>query len=240
MARFLARALRFLDSAYEIRGSQVTTDQVDLASVQLVHNVDPVLASGRGIGYEDGWTYAQLGLEADDESGATTPDVWDGLDPYEDGGGTSSSGFPSRIPDSHDLWLYGIGLSERIVTAGSTSTEVNVFLKLPTSMNGIRKQLSATSGGGFFHLARFSANTYLAASGGSFRVGKFTASNVTSGGSFTTIPFPIRIPRDNAGGTLHAFASYSLPGTGGASTLGIETFFHFWLRAIPRGLTPHP
>lgn len=63
--RFLNRALSWLDGVYDFRGSRVRTDDVDLSTVQLVHDVGP-----SAIGESARMVWATLQIDS-----TTTPPV---------------------------------------------------------------------------------------------------------------------------------------------------------------------
>lgn len=104
MASFLARTLRYLSGGYLITGSQVTTDQIDLGSVQIVQDVSSVLAAGRGPG-RAGWY--DLIIRQNIAESLTNDITFSFLDPFSPAD-AGSGGQQIEVSDEFDLWLYDV------------------------------------------------------------------------------------------------------------------------------------
>lgn len=105
MARIIGSALRSLSRIYGIRGGEVTTDAIDLSSVQIVQDASPVAAEGGGPGRNGGWCIATVGAAwiAPIASVAwwTTLDLYDAL--------ATTTPWPAQLaPEDFRFYAYGM------------------------------------------------------------------------------------------------------------------------------------
>lgn len=212
MANILASGLRYLGGALGIKGGQVSTDQVDMSGVQLVMDIEGVLASGRGQGMLGGWGI--FGLE---ETQAGAGNVGRIIDPYLNvPAGTFHNGW-TTIPEDMDLWVYDAWIS---LLAGVPNTDALYISHLTYDFNII----GLTAGAASFNAHRILVQGSLAPAGAGYPRGLRTDHGTAP------VAYPLLVSR---GSFLQAEISSVAGGT-----YPITTQFGWLMRAIPRGMRP--
>lgn len=141
MALTLASALRYLDGIYRFRGSEVTTDQIDLSAVQLVHDVAGIAAASQASG-PGGYAWGLIGATA-----ANNPNPLDlyGTNQWNRNGYT--------VPSGHGVWIFGVGA---LAVVGGTTGSI-VSLRLPPTATGPSNGFFDALQNGAIHLMTFSS-----------------------------------------------------------------------------------
>lgn len=118
MARFLSTALRPLGSIFGLKGSVQSTDDLDLASVQLTGDVMDAIAFGRGVGSQGGWA---LFFSSHLHNAATT--ITDTATPYLGATvptGSFQNGFARVDAAEFMLWVMDAGVQHVNGTLGGS------------------------------------------------------------------------------------------------------------------------
>lgn len=236
MANFLARSLRFLGSGFNIRGGEVSTDQLDLSSVQLVVDVASNLVEGRQPGPYAGFAQCSLRFDFTATSGASTPSEVQTIDPYEEGSPGTRSGLIVPFPSEFNLWLFGVGLSYRDQNSdGSTITAGSALLRTPGAYQS--GSTSGNSTGSWYILGVWADQRLTVSVTDSFQQRRRANENLLD------VQLPMLIPRKtqvNDVDQLEGRVAATLPGTGNGDELSLTANMNFLFRIVPRGLSPIP
>lgn len=213
MSTILASGLRFLGTAFGLRGSQVSTDQVDLASVQLVLDVENVLATGRGLGQEAGW-----GLARTIHNHAVQGSISSTINPFTAPAAQFANGW-TQIPSDFDLWIYDAIVVRHTGNVGSDS-DFQAEIRWPASF------MAVSGSGGALGLTRRWVVSGQEVSGpaGAAIISRPIINRVSP-------EFPTLLPR---GGSLLVLTIAGATGT----SFPMQLEASFVLRAVPRGLRP--
>jgi hypothetical protein len=230
MARFLGSVLRYLGSGYQIAGSEVRTDQLDLGAVQLVQDVSSLVSSGRGPGLFDGWYIAAVGLDlAGNQASRTAAQT---VNPRANPGGTITWWPQGALGDEYDVYLYGM-TGEFIVEDASVSpalTSARGWAQTPARYPIQQSGLIGTPQDDIHLLGDASGSSYLAA------FNSVRNSLAFNRPTTRVLRLPMFLP---LGTVLVGRAAMTGDGTGGTPTAAV-TRINFLLRAVPRGFPPGP
>jgi hypothetical protein len=213
VASILANGLRYLGTAFSLKGNVVSTDQVDLSGVSLVLDVESVLASGRGLGAQAGWGLART-IHNHVGAGSLTSTI----NPYFDSPAQFANGWVP-IPEDFDLWIYDATIVRHTGNVG-TDSDFEAEVQWPASY------LALVGAGGFAGSTRrwLVSGQAVSQSAAVAIVSRPIINRVTP-------EFPTLLPR---GGTLVVTTGAGAAGTSFPMLLEAS----FVMRAVPRGLRP--
>lgn len=108
MAKFLGSTLKALNTLFRFKGSEVSTDTVDLSAVNLVADVTPIARMGAAVDdpslNNTGYFWAQVKIN---RTGAGT--TYESMDLYS--AGTAVGTFPNPVdPREQEIWLLDIAM----------------------------------------------------------------------------------------------------------------------------------
>lgn len=224
MTKFLGRGLRYLDDLFNFQGSEVTTGDVDLSSVQLVADVVQIAAAGRGPGANRGRAlYVIVNNHAADLVVTNSINIY-----------TPTTNVPPwpdlSAEQDFQLWCVDAWVS----STGVSITEINAAIcriKYPDDTF-----IGATFGGSL-NILRSIFTSYVGTSVGgapsTMHPSINTAASTITGGPFVP-QYPIYLPRstDIADPTLFEFVSRTT-GLSATNAIGV-----FEVVAMPNGVKP--
>lgn len=129
MTRILANALRPLGGLFGVAGSQVSTEDIDLSSVQLVADVVRLAGVGRGQGIHEGRT-TYWASHTYTVSALTEDDI-----PVYAPAADAQPPWPAAIPAEYDVWVLHCG-AELSGTGMAQLDFATVSLLIPASYIG--------------------------------------------------------------------------------------------------------
>jgi len=209
MAKILARALTPLATVFGIKGSQVSTEDLDLSGVQLVADVPQLAGVGRAPGGFAGRTVVMVDLS--NPIASTTAKVT--VDPFT--ASTQQRNAWGVIAEDFDLWVLGCSVEAvQIPTAFDVAA---IHALMPALYVGLANATPQAP-----RIPLYSATALTDSAESSAGVPRWGLSLDVGA------RFPIFLPR---GTTLEV----SVLNTG---TINLQTRSHIRLAVLPRGLVP--
>ncbi len=214
---FLNRTLSWLDSVYDFKGSRVRTNDVDLASVQLVHDVGENAALSLVTGDVKPYGIYTISEEFQTAAGFKFHQFTDPLGELETAVGQSI--------DAPNLSFWMIDIRAYVV-ANATSPPTNlgaVLWKSPRGENAV----------GSWQLHRWWEDVYTTSTTPSYRLGLSRDGTIGP-----NIPTPMLLKAEAPGGTFGAFADKFVLFTNAPTSASPNVGLAADILILPKGVVP--
>lgn len=130
MAKFLGRALDYLDSVFQFTGSQVATDSLDLTGAQLVADVTRLAATG-GPGKIGASGFGWYVLRNDHTAANTVENSVNLRNPN-----LGVGNWPNTVDEDTDLWIIAASAQIGLIPTEVSDVQITVDIPIGTQVGG--------------------------------------------------------------------------------------------------------